>query len=50
MRKKKKVTACIDEIAELITEKFTDKLGANKQAWKVQVWEHAWESVCEWLL
>lgn len=37
MRKKKKVAACIDEIAELVVDKFTDKLGANKAAWKVQV-------------
>ena len=37
VRKKKKVAACIDEIAEMVVEKFTDKLGANKAAWKVQV-------------
>lgn len=37
VRKKKKVAACIDEIAELVVEKFTDKLGSNKQAWRVQV-------------
>ena len=43
MRKKKKVAACIEEIAEMVVEKFTDKLGANKQAWKVQVsWFPAW--------
>ncbi len=37
VRKKKKAAACIDEIAELVMEKFTEKLGANKQAWRVQV-------------
>ena len=37
VRKKKKVAACIDEIAEMVVDKFTDKLGANKQAWRVQV-------------
>lgn len=37
VRKKKKAAACIDEIAELVVDKFTDKLGANKAAWKVQV-------------
>ena len=37
VRKKKKAATCIEEIGGLILDKYTDKVGSYKRAWRVQV-------------
>lgn len=37
MEKKKKMDTCCDEIAKSIVDKYTEKVGGSKRAWRVQV-------------
>lgn len=48
VERKKKVDTCCEEIAKSIVQEYTDRVGASKRAWRVQVMRcEVWEGTCE---